>query len=390
MQDPAVSNKPLNPLLLSLLFSLAMVVMAWQRNSPTALVIALPTAIFTYLLLFSVGSEPLASRLQRWCGSSLLHTLQMPLLLVVVLALYVVVNGGNPLLGNSWQIPLLFCAPALYYYLFCHGEAITWRDIPGGLLCVLPYGLRDYPFSTALPYGGGGIETLYVTFAIIVAAYALVVVRRLPLVGFVAYYSRDALWLVAKGWALFFVLVLAIGIPGGLIKWVGFEPFSLSMVIANLALLLRTFVGTALPEELIFRALFLNLLFQKMSQSGKWDIELYGALLLVALAVAAGYTTEAIAPWFPLLTAVLLWSATWRYTRVHPDEGARYTALLIIAILFGLLHYHIHSNLFMGLAMIAGWIYGYIYMRTGSVFYSALTHTLVNVSPMLLGFELIR
>lgn len=387
---PAAATR-LSPLILSLVVTLAMVVIAWQRNSAAALAVAVPVAFATYLLYFAIGTEPLASRLQQWCAGSVVRTLHLPLALMAGLALYVLSDGGDPLQGNSWQIPLLFCAPVLFYRLAIGGDAsITWKDVVGGLLCILPFALHDFPFSSDLPAGGGGIDTLYLTLAIIVAVYALVVVRRLPAVGFVPFYSRDALLLVAKWWAFFFLLVLAIGIPGGLIRWVGFEPLSLSLLVAGLALFLRTLFGTALPEELFFRALFLNLLRQRLVQSGTWQRYLYGALLLLPLALWAGYTTPDQAQWFPLLCAALLWLATWRHTRSHPEAAAPYTALLIVGVLFGLAHYHIHSTLFMGLAMVAGWIYGHLYMKTGSVFYSALTHTLVNVSPMLFGFELVR
>jgi len=63
---------------------------------------------------------------------------------------------------------------------------------------------------------------------------------------------------------------------------------------------------------------------------------------------------------------------------------------LIVSTLFGLAHYHIHPTLFMGLAMIAGWAYGYVFHKSGSVFYSALTHTLINTAPGLFGLIIVR
>lgn len=77
-------------------------------------------------------------------------------------------------------------------------------------------------------------------------------------------------------------------------------------------------------------------------------------------------------------------------SRRAAQQSYIYTSILITSLLFGLAHYHIHLNLFMGLAMVACWVYGYVYHKTGNVFSAALTHTLVNVGPSLFGPTLIR
>lgn len=376
---------------LSIVVTLAMLLIAWQSNTTTALLLAVPFALFAYLLYFSLGSAPLAAHFRQWCDGSLLRFLLMPLLLAALVFLYVALAGGNPWQGNSWQIPLLYCAPVLYYRWVVGNEtAISWKDAVGALLCLLPYVLHDYPFDSSLPSGGGGIESLYLTLAIIVMVYALVVVRQLQRVGFEPYFSLAAVKISLTGWALFFVLVLAIGLPGGLLKWTGYEPLTPALVIGALAVFLRTLFGTALPEELVFRGIFMNLLQQRLEQTGNWQRYLFGSALLLPLALLAGYSIEDKAQWFPLLCATLLWGATYWLTRRDSRQAALYTAMLIVSTLFGLAHYHIHSTLFIGLAMFAGWAYGYVYHKTGSVFYSALTHTLVNVTPALFGLTLVR
>lgn len=375
----------------SVVVTLAMLIISWQDNSARALLLAIPFSLAAYLLYFSVGTPSLAAALWQWCDNRLSRLLLLPLALVALLYLYVWLMGANPWQGNSWQIPLLFCAPVLFYYWAVGRDtAITWRDAIGAVLCVLPYALHDYYFATRLPSGGGGIESLYLTLAIIVAVYAVVVVRQLARVGFEFTLSFTSAKLVLMGWALFFLLVLAIGIPGGLLKWSGYEPLTPALLISGLALFLRTLFGTALPEELFFRGFCLNLLEQRITQSGNWRRYLYGALLLLPLAALVGYAAEEKAQWFPLLVAALLVALTFHLNGRNVPQAAYHTALLIVSTLFGLVHFHIHSNLFIGLAMVAGWLYGHVYRKTGSVFYAALTHTLVNVSPPLFGFILVR
>jgi len=376
---------------LSGLVTLMMLLVAWQKNTSFALALAVPFSLIAYALYFSLGSTTIASDVRQWCQGKLLRYLALPLLLVALLYLYVALGGGKPFTGNSWRIPLLFCAPVLFYrWMIGSNAAITWKDAVGAVLCILPYVLHDYPFDSKLPFGGGGIETLYLTLAIIVAVYSVVVVRQMDRVGFVPFASLDALKITLKGWAIFFVLVMAIGLPSGIMKWVGHDPITPAVLISGLALFLRTFFGTALPEELIFRGLFLNLLQQRIKQTGNWRRYLYGAVLLLPLAAVAGYTTEDKTQWFPLLCAALLWAFTFWLNRRDAEQTSAYTALLIVSTLFGLAHYHVHSTIFMGLAMAAGWTYGHVYYKTGSVFYSALCHTLVNVAPALFGFALVR
>jgi membrane protease YdiL (CAAX protease family) len=392
MELAATPDKKVVPALpLSGGVTLAMLLMAWQTNSTAALLLAFPFSLMAYALYFSIGTVPLAPHIRQWCEGRLLRLLLIPLLLVVLLFFYVVLAGEQPWQGNSWQIPLLFCAPVMFYRWVVGSEAaITWKDAVGAVLCILPYAMHGYPFNSDLPIGGGGIESLYLILAIVVAVYSLVVVRQIERVGFVPYYSLIAFKLVLKSWALVFGLALVCGLPGGLLKWVGYEPLAPALLISALALFLRTLFGTALPEELLFRGVFMNLLLQWLEQSGQWRRYFHGSLILLPLAAVAGYTIDNKAHWFPLLVATTLWALTWWLNRRDAGQAALYTAMLIVSTLFGLAHYHIHSTLFMGLAMIAGWAYGYVYQKTGSVFYSALTHALVNTAPGLFGLALVR
>lgn len=376
---------------LSILMTLAMLLIGWQANTQKTLLLAVPFSLLAFLLYFSIGSVSIAERIRLWCDGRLLRFLTLPLILVAVLFFYIVLTEGNPWRGNSWQIPLLFCAPVLFYHwAIGRGEIITWKDGVGILLCLLPYVLHDYPFSSDLPIAGEGVANLYLTLSVIIAVYSLVVVRELPRVGFEPDISFDAAKLVLKWWLMFFALALAIGVPGDLLKWTGYEPLTPAVFVSGLALFLRTFFGTALPEELFFRGVMMNLLLQRIQQTGNGQRYLMWSLALIPFAALAGYTIDDEAQWFPLLCAVVVWGAAFMLSRRAAQQSYVYTSILITSLLFGLAHYHIHSNLFMGLAMVAGWVYGYVYHKTGNVFSAALTHTLVNVGPSLFGLTLIR
>jgi hypothetical protein len=52
-------------------------------------------------------------------------------------------------------------------------------------------------------------------------------------------------------------------------------------------------------------------------------------------------------------------------------------------------HYHAKSIIYIGLACVAGWAYGYTYIKTKNVFYSAVVHALVGTGAMIFGLKLI-
>jgi len=53
-------------------------------------------------------------------------------------------------------------------------------------------------------------------------------------------------------------------------------------------------------------------------------------------------------------------------------------------------HYHSGSIVYIGFACIAGWAYGYTWIKTRNVFYAALVHALVNSSALIFGLEMMR
>ena len=84
-----------------------------------------------------------------------------------------------------------------------------------------------------------------------------------------------------------------------------------------------------------------------------------------------------------MFTTALLFGAAYLIERHKFENLGTYTALAITSVFFGLVHFHAGSMLFVGLASVAGWAYGYTYLKTQNVFYAALVHTLVNSSELL-------
>ncbi|MEZ4902740.1 MAG: CPBP family intramembrane glutamic endopeptidase [Spirosomataceae bacterium] len=147
---------------------------------------------------------------------------------------------------------------------------------------------------------------------------------------------------------------------------------------------MRIFIGTALFEELFLRGLLQNILSKKINQSGKWHLYWkWGFALFLVLSFWIGYFVQFKMAWFPVLITVLIFIPAYFIEKKQVQLHGFYTALAITSVFFGLVHFHSGSLLFVGLASVAGWAYGYTYMKTQSVFYAALVHTLVNSSEFL-------
>ena len=82
--------------------------------------------------------------------------------------------------------------------------------------------------------------------------------------------------------------------------------------------------------------------------------------------------------WFPALITVILFVSAYLIEKSGKYGMGIYTSLAITGVTFGLVHYHAKSIIYIGLACLAGWAYGYTYIKTKNVFYSALVHVLVN------------
>ncbi len=373
---------------LTLLFALYV----WDRTAGPILVVAVPVFFVLYLLLLSVGDEDVGRRLVAWIGGSPLRTMLPPLALALLFYLYAASGGESPFRDATWAIPLIYVLPTLYFMRQPGGGVgISLRDGIGALLCVVPFALNRYPVNSKLPFTGGGFETVYVTLALIAVVYALVIVRRLPGVGFSFRISGPGLRRVVVAWALFFPIAALIGFATGLLQPGGRERVVEAATLVTAAgVFLRVFFHTGLPEELYFRGLFQNMLARRLAQTGNWRRYLqFSAPLLLAVAVVFDISLGGTWAWIPAVATFAVLLLAYRLSLSNPGGAHNYTALALMSVLFGLGHYHTHSPVFIGLAVFAGWTYGYVYLRTQNVVYSALCHTIVNTSPALFGLKIV-
>jgi membrane protease YdiL (CAAX protease family) len=205
-----------------------------------------------------------------------------------------------------------------------------WEDYAAALLLWLPVEFRW--LVSLWPYPKVGTASLgYVLtslLAVNVAIVAFLLIRQLEGVGYRLAWGRGWAWAVGGN----FLFFAAIAIPVG--ETIGFIHFDASRLAALPRLPLTAagiFLFTAWPEEFLFRGLLQNLLTQSLR--GAW-----AGWLAASVIFGLSHINNLIFP-------------NWRYVL---------------------------------LATVAGLFYGRAWMKTGSIFASALVHTLVNTTWHLL------
>jgi len=261
---------------------------------------------------------------------STFFSMRGPLSLAIVLASLLFIAYLTYALGTStflWQRAGIAAActfvPPLLLASAGQRKPGVWQDYAAAAALWLPWkihwlhGLWPYP-QERLGY------VLAVLLAMNVGVAAFLFVRRLDGVGYSIAWGRG--WGVAV--ALSFVLFALIAIPlGQVIHFVRFDP-AYSHLKTLPVTALGIFFFTAWPEEFLFRGLLQNLFSRTFSNA---EVGWLVASVIFGLAHITNYGV------FP----------NWRYVI---------------------------------LATIAGVFYGRAWRRTGSIFASALVHTLVNTT----------
>jgi membrane protease YdiL (CAAX protease family) len=315
----------------------------------------------SYILLCTI----LALIVSAAVGTYLVIGLEQPLTPVITAAITVFVilmpylvlllPGGSfagaalirtkPLIKST--LPLWYMLP---YLFFSVGTAsFEWSGCMALLVFLLvPWGLlliaERYQgasrlcevlaiFAIWLPFDTGWIKHIwnfpkdqvgaYPLNAALAVSYAIILfvcMRRIKNVGFVIQLDRSSAWLSVKLFLIFFAIALAIGIPTDFISYNG-----RILPDRTLAAFLGILLFIAIPEELLFRGLFLNLLEQKLKDPA-W-------------------------------------------------------ALAISSLIFGLTHLNnapVGDWRYVLLATIAGVVYGYAYLKTKNLTAPALIHAMVD------------
>lgn len=242
----------------------------------------------------------------------------VPLLIYVFYA----VGGGHAGWMQIAFTALYTFAPAVLLLSAQGRPPGAWQDYAAVLCIWLP---PEFHFlQTLFPYPAAGLaHPLWAAFAMTVGLVAFLLVRRLDGIGYTVGWGRG--WGFTIG--LNFLLFIAVAAPlGQAIRFIAF-----SQQPAHLQALPLTAVGILLfnawPEEFLFRGLIQNLLSKNLQS------ELLG-LFTAAVIFGLAHINNGVFP-------------NWRY-----------------AIL----------------ATLAGLAYGQTWRKTGSIFASAIVHSLVNIS----------
>jgi hypothetical protein len=353
---------------------------------------ALPFFLILYFTVFSIGKESVIQSLQNWIRKSWMNSLVFPVAMLVVYAFYLLINQQNPLDGNPLLGIYIILFPSVAFALWPNKSAkIGWFDFTVFALILLPGALLKIDQKSEIPFSGGGFDSLFHNMIVLSGVYAFAVVRGIPEVGFFPELKWKSLMTALWVWLAFYASVFAIGYSVDFIQFIGYEKTFAILIKSILFTMIGTFLHTALFEEVFFRGILQNMLARRIGQAKSWKT-FWGAgfVLLLFSALLVGYTLEGKMKWFPALVTVLIFAAAYIIENSRKFEMGVYTSLALTGVTFGLVHYHAKSIIYIGFACIAGWAYGYTYIKTKNVFYSALVHMLVNTSVLIFGLKMMR
>ena len=362
------------------------------RCTLAELMLALPFFLLFYFAQFTIGRESVVDALQTWIGKNWWNVLIFPTTMLVLYLIFMIASHQNLLEGNLWLLLYVTFFPVAVFSLRKQpGRKIGWLDFTVFALVLLPGSLYSIKQNSDLPINGSGFDSISHLMIILSGFYAFGVVRGIREVGFVAQLKWKSLRTALLVWIAFYSLVFVLGRSVNFIAIIGYSD-PLEIVLKSILFtLIGTFLHTALFEELFFRGILQNILSKRIGQGKSWLIFwLAGFLILLPSALLVGYTLEGQMKWFPALVTILLFGCAYLLEKSGKHGLGVYTSLAITGVTFGLVHYHAKSIVYIGLACVAGWAYGYTYHKTKSVFYSALVHTLVNTGVLIFGLKMIR
>lgn len=361
------------------------------ENLPSALV-ALPFFVILYFFLFSTGKEKIITQFRKWINGDVRKVVIFPATLITIYFGYVFILKQNPFQGAVSMIPYLVFFPVL---VFAAGrkdtKKIDWLDFTTFVLFLIPITLIDAKPAGNLPVSGNDFDSVYRIMMMLTAVYAFVVVKGLDDAGFYPEFNLKKLFTAVWVWLAFYGFVFIIGYSVDFIHFTGHETFNGELLSKISLALITTFLHTALFEELFFRGILQNLLAKRIEQSAAWAVFWrWGFGILLVLALVVGYTLDGKMQWFPAAVTAALFLTAFYIERSGVFTQGVYTSLVITGVIFGLVHYHSGSIIYIGFACIAGWAYGYTWIKTKNVFYAALVHTLVNSSALIFGLEMMK
>jgi len=387
-----VNKEVITGTLTTILLTLVWCVLNRYNIDTQFIVVDMPLFFIMYWLIFMIGTPLISQGFRYGVKNSLLKKSALPAFLLVLYYGYVWINGQPLFEGASIFLFYFIFFPILaFYHRPRNFRTITAIDFLVLILFLLPITLVKLPEQTAMPLDGYSFDSMYRMLILIVTAYAFIVIRRLPDVGLRLEYSWKKAGVTLWVWLVFIAGIFVLGYFMDFIKIGDRSPVDLLTIEKWIGRFLSILLHTALFEELFFRGLLQNMLSKKIFQTASplkyWVI---GGSVLIVLSLIVGILMADGWVWFPFLVAFLLFAIAALFSGLFSGLQHHYLSLAITSVLFGLVHWHGGSVIFVGFAMIGGWAYGYVYWRTKNVFYAAILHALVNMSPLLLGLELMK
>jgi len=354
--------------------------------------LALPFFIVFYYFFFSIGKVAIMVRMKRWIGSNVWRMMIFPAVLLLLYFSYVLINNQNPFRGTLALVPYLVIFPVLYYIARRHRvQKIDWIDFAALVIFLLLTNFIKVNPSGDLPFTGKEFGSVYKIALMLIAVYSFGTIRGLNDIGFVPVINFKYLWTALWVWFVFYLFVVVVGNSVDFIKYIGHDSINRELLNKIGLTLVVTYLNTAIFEELFFRGILLNMLSRRIGQAKTWRIFwIWGLILSIPLALLVGYTLKGGMQWFPALMVLLIFATAFLIERGGKQIAGVYTALAITSAIFGLVHYHSGAIIYIGFACVAGWAYGYTYLKTKNVFYSAIVHTLVNSSVLIFGLEFVK
>ncbi len=358
---------------------------AWQNNTFLEILISLPYFFFLYFLMFTVGDSCIVDRWRKKIEYDFAKALIFPAVIIFLLYSYILLNGGNPFTQTIFLLPSLLLIPTLVYI---HPQArsgkVNWVDFTLIIFYLLPLTMVNFPENTDLPIGGGGFDSVYRIAMMLCIVYGVVILRDLKDVGFEFIFKWKHLLIAVSSWIAFYVIIILLGYATSTIGLGDRDALTFSAIFGILSILFHT----AIFEELFFRGLIQNLLQKKIHQTEVWKkFWIYGVIIMTLISLWAGYSLKGGLQWFIAFMTVILFILAYFLEKRKKYPMGTYTALAITSTLFGVVHYHSGLIIYIGLASLAGWFYGYTYIKTRNIFYAALVHALVNGARELIGFH---
>lgn len=352
--------------------------------------ITIPAFLVIYFFIFNMGKLEMVEELNN---SKLLSgnlVLVFPFVILFVIYYYLLAHGQSPFSGTAALLPFLFAFPILYFRAFPRTD-IGRIDYLVLLVFLIPLTLIDLQGDTTLPVKGNGFGAIFKISWVLMMVYVFGQIRKVKDIGFYPIFKLNFLGIAVLSWLTFLAFVMVIAYFLGFINPDPFLEIRQDGFMKSVQEMMRIFIGTALFEEVFFRGLLQNMLAKQIEKSGEWKkYWINGFIILLILSAMAGYALELNLIWFPVVIAIGLFIPAYFLENRQFQTMGTYTALAIISMSFGLAHFHKGSIIFIGLAAVAGWAYGYTYLKTKNVFYAALVHTLVNFSEFLFKLHEIK